>query len=77
MTGCVQGNFMEFENIVGEPLREAERLGVSTPNLRIVYGLLRILQTNIKEAKGLVSFSTGPDPTRPVLGTVHGSAVPT
>jgi ketopantoate reductase len=54
---------MEFENIVGEPLREAEKLGVPAPNLRMVYGLLRILQTNIKEAKGLVSFPTGPDQT--------------
>jgi ketopantoate reductase len=55
---------MEFENIVGEPLREAERLGVSTPNLRIVYGILRVLQTNIKEAKGIVSFPMGPNPTK-------------
>ena len=55
----VQGSFMEFENIVGEPLREAERLGVPAPNLRMVYGLLRIMQTNIKEAKGLLSFPTG------------------
>jgi hypothetical protein len=66
---------MEFENIVGEPLREAEKLGVPTPNLRMIYGLLRILQTNIKEAKGLVSFPTGPEPTRPVLGMANGSAV--
>ncbi|KAN0108203.1 2-dehydropantoate 2-reductase family [Hyaloscypha variabilis] len=51
-----KGNFMEFENIVGEPMREAEKLGVPAPNLRMVYGLLRILQTNIKEAKGLLSF---------------------
>jgi len=50
---------MEFENIVGEPLREGERLGVPAPNLRMVYGLLRVLQTNIKEAKGLLSFPTG------------------
>jgi Ketopantoate reductase PanE/ApbA C terminal len=68
---------MEFENIVGEPLREAERLEVPTPNLRMVYGLLKILQTNIKEEKGLVSFPTGPDPTRPILAMVHGSPVPT
>ncbi len=68
---------MEFENIVGEPLREAEKLGVSVPNLRMVYGLLRILQTNIKESKGIVRFPTGPDPTRPVLGMVHGTAMPT
>jgi hypothetical protein len=68
---------MEFENIVGEPLREAERLGVPAPNLKMVYGLLKILQTNIKEAKGLLSFPTGPDPTRPMLAMVHGSVMPT
>jgi hypothetical protein len=68
---------MEFENIVGEPLREAEKLGVSAPNLKMIYGLLKILQTNIKEAKGLVSFPKGPDPTQPMLGIIHESAVPT
>ena len=50
---------MEFENIVGEPLREAERLAVPAPNLKMIYGLLRILQTNIKEAKGLLRFPAG------------------
>lgn len=49
-----KGNFIEFENIVGEPLREAEELGVPTPTLRIVYGLLRGLQFQTREAKGLV-----------------------
>lgn len=39
-----KGNYTEYENIVGEPLREAERLGVPAPNLRMVYGLLKILQ---------------------------------
>ena len=67
---------MEFENIVGEPLKEAEKLGVPAPNLRMIYGLLRILQTNIKEAKGLVKFRTGPDPSQPTLGLLHGTEVP-
>lgn len=49
-----KGNFTEFENIVGEPLREAEALGVPTPTLRVVYGLLRGLQFQTREAKGLV-----------------------
>lgn len=47
-------NFIEFENIVGEPLREAEALGVPTPTLRVVYGLLKGLQFQTKVAKGLV-----------------------
>ena len=43
---------MELETIVGEPLREAERLGVPTPHLRTIYGLLRGLQVKTKERKG-------------------------
>ena len=39
---------------MGEPLREAERLGVPTPTLRVVYGLLKGLQWKVREAKGLV-----------------------
>lgn len=50
----LRGNFTEFENIVGEPLREAEKLGVPAPTLRVVYGLLKGLQFQTKVAKGLV-----------------------
>lgn len=50
----LKGNFTEFENIVGEPLREAEALGVPTPTLRVVYGMLKGLQFQTKKAKGLV-----------------------
>jgi len=49
-----KGNYIEFENIVGEPMREAEKLGVSTPVLKIIYGLLKGLQWKTMEAKGLV-----------------------
>lgn len=49
-----KGNFIEFENIIGEPLREAERLGVPTPTLKVLYALLKGLQFQVKEAKGLV-----------------------
>lgn len=48
----VQGNYLELEPIVGEPLREAERLGVPTPTLKTIYGLLKGLQAKTKEAKG-------------------------
>ncbi len=41
---------------MGEPLREAEKLGVPAPNLRMVYGLLKILQWNIKEKRGIVAL---------------------
>lgn len=44
-----KGKFIEFENLVGEPLREAERVGVKTPTLKVVYGLLKGLQFKAKE----------------------------
>ena len=57
-----QGNYIEFENIVGEPLREAEILGVPTPSLKMLYGLLKIKQLQIKEKKGLVSMPMRDNP---------------
>ena len=48
-----KGNLMEIESIVGEPLHEGERYGVPMPTLRIVYSLLKGLQSQIKESKGL------------------------
>lgn len=40
---AVKGNFLEYENIVGEPMREAQKLGVACPTLITVYHLLRAL----------------------------------
>lgn len=45
---------MEFEYLVGEPLREAEKAGVPTPNLKAIYEICKALQWRTKEAKGLV-----------------------
>ncbi|KAJ4253895.1 hypothetical protein NW762_010293 [Fusarium torreyae] len=50
---CEKGNLMEIENLVGEPLREADRLGVPAPTLRIVYSIMKGLQLKAKESKGL------------------------
>lgn len=47
-------NFIEFETIVGEPMREAQKLNVPCPTLTIVYGLLKGVQTRIMEGKGLL-----------------------
>lgn len=44
---------MEIENIVGEPVREGRRLGVPTPKLETIYGLLKAMQLRVKEQKGL------------------------
>ncbi|KAL2826632.1 ApbA-domain-containing protein [Aspergillus cavernicola] len=56
-----KGNLMEIENLVGEPVREAERLGVPAPTLKIVYGILKGLQLRVKEEKGLweAKFQSG------------------
>ncbi|KAE8553511.1 hypothetical protein EYB25_004893 [Talaromyces marneffei] len=49
-----KGNFTEYENIVGEPLREAERLGVPAPKLTVIYSILKALQWRTRAQKGLV-----------------------
>ncbi|KAK0702213.1 2-dehydropantoate 2-reductase [Lasiosphaeris hirsuta] len=66
-----KGNFIEFENIVGEPLREAERLGVSTPTLKVIYGLLKAVQWQTMEIKGLVQVPQFNEP-----GLKYGSKQP-
>lgn len=45
---------MEIESILGEPVREQERLGIPTPTLKTMYAILKGLQVKIKEGKGLV-----------------------
>lgn len=49
-----KGNYIEHEVIVGEPLREAKRLGVQAPLLTVIYGILKGLQTKTMEEKGLI-----------------------
>lgn len=50
---AAKGNYIESENIVGEPLREAKRSGVPAPTLQTMYGLLRGIQLKAKESRGL------------------------
>lgn len=52
MQDVEKGNYFEAEVICGEPLREAEALGVPTPTLQVIYSLLKALQLKTKEAKG-------------------------
>ncbi|KAK4231848.1 ketopantoate reductase PanE/ApbA-domain-containing protein [Podospora fimiseda] len=49
-----QGKFIEFENIIGEPLREAESHGISMPTLKVIYALLKGIQWKMMEENGLV-----------------------
>ncbi|KAH8901502.1 2-dehydropantoate 2-reductase [Thozetella sp. PMI_491] len=51
-----KGNFMEVEIIVGEPVREAQRLGVPAPTLTFIYSLLKALQARTKMAKGMIEL---------------------
>jgi ketopantoate reductase len=52
-----QGNFIEFENLLGEPLREGRKAGVPMPTLEVLYQLARVIQWRTKEAKDLVTVS--------------------
>ncbi|KIW88557.1 uncharacterized protein Z519_10603 [Cladophialophora bantiana CBS 173.52] len=51
-----KGRFIEFENIVGEPVREGTSRGVPMPILTVYYHILRSLQWKLKEKKGLVTI---------------------
>jgi 2-dehydropantoate 2-reductase len=46
--------FMEFENILGEALREGEKAGVAMPTVKCMYGLCKAIQWRTKELNGLV-----------------------
>ncbi|KAH8168709.1 ketopantoate reductase panE/ApbA domain-containing protein [Sarocladium implicatum] len=56
-----KGNFMELEIIVGESVREAQRLGVPAPTLTIIYSLLKTLQAGTKMSKGMIQMPPAND----------------
>ncbi|KAK3386080.1 ketopantoate reductase PanE/ApbA C terminal-domain-containing protein [Podospora didyma] len=74
MQDIEKGNYIEFENIVGEPLREAESVGIPTPTLKVIYELLKGLQWQTKEAKGLIKVPTKSEPGLK-YGTKHPRVV--
>jgi ketopantoate reductase len=49
-----KGNFIEFENLLGEPLREGKKAGVSMPTLEVLYQLAKAVQWRNRERRGLV-----------------------
>lgn len=57
--------FLEFENLVGEPMRVARDKGVPTPTLSVLYHLLGAMQWKRKAMVGLVEIppADGPVPT--------------
>ncbi|KAF2711401.1 2-dehydropantoate 2-reductase [Pleomassaria siparia CBS 279.74] len=51
-----KGNYIEFENLLGEPLREGKKAGVPMPTLEVLYQIARALQWRTKESRGLVDI---------------------
>ncbi|KAH0829864.1 hypothetical protein AYO21_10172 [Fonsecaea monophora] len=49
-----KGRFIEYENILGEALREGEKAGVAMPTIKCLYGLCKAVQWRTKELNGLV-----------------------
>lgn len=56
-----KGNFIEVENILGEPLREGAALGVPMPTLKVLYGVCKSIQWRTKETRGLVEIPAKED----------------
>ncbi|KAF2023916.1 6-phosphogluconate dehydrogenase C-terminal domain-like protein [Setomelanomma holmii] len=51
-----KGNFIEFENLLGEPLREGKKAGVEMPTLEVLYQLAKAIQWRNKERRGMVDI---------------------
>ena len=49
-----KNRYIEFENILGEALREGEKAGVLMPTVSCLYGLCKAVQWKTKEQNGLV-----------------------
>ncbi|KIW87223.1 uncharacterized protein Z519_12126 [Cladophialophora bantiana CBS 173.52] len=50
-----KGRFIEYENILGEALREGERAGIAMPTIKCLYGLCKAVQWRTMELNGLVN----------------------
>ncbi|RAH79733.1 2-dehydropantoate 2-reductase family protein [Aspergillus japonicus CBS 114.51] len=57
------GRFTEFENLVGEAVREGRVKGVAMPTLTVLYGILKAIQWRTKEKRGLVTVPEAVDHT--------------
>ena len=60
-----QGRYCEFENIVGEPLREGLAKGIPMPTLTVFYNILMAIQWRLKEKNGLIEIPEPEDHTVP------------
>lgn len=55
-TNFIQGNLIEYENIVGEPLRVGTALGVPMPTLAMLFSFCKAIQWRNKQLKGLIEI---------------------
>ncbi|KAJ9145296.1 2-dehydropantoate 2-reductase [Pleurostoma richardsiae] len=51
-----KGNFIEYENIIGEPVRAGKELGVPMPTLSIVFSMCKAIQWRNKQRRGLIDI---------------------
>ncbi|QLQ79146.1 hypothetical protein HG537_0B04940 [Torulaspora globosa] len=58
---CENGQLMELEVILGNPLKIARQNGVSTPVLSLIYNMLFMVQNKLKEQKGYIKFELDKD----------------
>ena len=56
MLTSFQGNYIEFENLLGEPLREGKKAGVKMPTLEVLYQIAKAVQWRAKDGRGLVKI---------------------
>ncbi|OQO02552.1 hypothetical protein B0A48_12080 [Cryoendolithus antarcticus] len=48
---ALKGNLIEFENLVGEPLRAGKKHGVAMPVLTVIYDMCKMLQWQLKATR--------------------------
>lgn len=58
---CENGQLMELEVILGNPLKIARKNGVETPVLSLLYNMLHMVQNKLKERKGYIKFGLNED----------------
>lgn len=51
-----KGNYIEVENLLGDPLREGKKAGVAMPTIEILYFMAKGIQWRTMEARGFVEI---------------------
>ncbi|KAF2445793.1 2-dehydropantoate 2-reductase [Karstenula rhodostoma CBS 690.94] len=51
-----KGNFIEHENLLGEPLREGKKAGVKMPTIEVLYHMAKGIQWRTMEKRGMVDI---------------------